>query len=106
VCGESDAHADELARSGDVSWVRFGQGLRDLPLPSVAEARAYAFDPDEEQLCRASRARVTVGGPERVGSVLRELALRTRAEEILVTTNVHDHAERKRSYERIAAALA
>lgn len=30
VCGETDAHAEELASSGDVSMMHFGQGLRDL----------------------------------------------------------------------------
>lgn len=104
-CGETDEHADELARSGDLSWVRFGQGLRDLPLPSVAEARAYEFDPEEETIRRGNRMRVTVGGPERVGTALRALAARTKADEIMVTANLHEHAERKRSYERILASL-
>jgi hypothetical protein len=29
----------------------------------------------------------------------------TRADEVMVTTAIHDHQERKRSYERILAAL-
>ena len=105
ACGESDAHADELASSSDLSWVRFGQGLRDLPLPSVEEARAYAFDVEEEQIRRANRARVIVGGTERVGEALRALVSRTKADEIMVTANLHDHEERKRSYDRILTAL-
>jgi luciferase family oxidoreductase group 1 len=105
TCGESDAHADDLAASSDLSWVRFGQGLRDLPLPSVAEARAYVFDAEEETIRSANRARVTVGGPERVGEALRALVARTKADELMVTANIHEHAERKRSYERILAAL-
>ena len=105
ACGESDAHADDLARSSDLSWVRFGQGLRDLPLPSVEEARAYEFDAEEEKIRRANRARVTVGGPERVGESLRALAHRTKADELMVTAGIHDHAERKRSYDRILESL-
>jgi luciferase family oxidoreductase group 1 len=105
ACGETDEHADELARSGDLSWVRFGQGLRDLPLPSVAEARAYEFDEEEETIRRANRGRVTVGGPARVGEALRAVARCTKADEIMVTANLHDHAERKRSYARILEAL-
>ncbi len=31
ICGETDAHAEDLASSGDLGWLRFGQGLRDLP---------------------------------------------------------------------------
>lgn len=106
ACGESDAHAEDLAKSSDLAWVRFGQGLRDLPLPSVAEARAYELDPEEETIRRSNRARVTVGGAARVGDALRALAATTKADEIMVTSAIHDHAERKRSYERILAALA
>lgn len=31
ICGETDAHAEDLASSGDLGWLRFGQGLRDRP---------------------------------------------------------------------------
>lgn len=105
ICGASDAHADELARSFDVAGVRFGQGIRDLPLPSVEEARAYPFDADEEAIRLANRARHVIGGPPRVADALRRLAEEARADELLVMTSVHDHDERKRSYERLARAV-
>ena len=105
TCGESDAHADELASSGDVAWARFGRGLRDLPLPSVAEARALPFDEDEEKLRLLQRSRHVIGGPERVGGILRELVRASGADEVMATVAVHDHEERKRVYERIAVAL-
>jgi luciferase family oxidoreductase group 1 len=106
VCGESDAHAEELARSGDLSWLRFGQGLRDLPLPSVEEARAYSFDADEETLRVLGRARLIVGGKERVAGALEALVARSGADEIMATIAIHDHEERKRAYERVALGLA
>jgi len=31
ICGETDAHAEQLASSGDLGGLRFRQGLRDLP---------------------------------------------------------------------------
>jgi alkanesulfonate monooxygenase SsuD/methylene tetrahydromethanopterin reductase-like flavin-dependent oxidoreductase (luciferase family) len=52
-----------------------------------------------------NRARHVVGGPERVGEVLRALVRDTRADELMATTGVHDHAERKRSYDRLFEAL-
>jgi alkanesulfonate monooxygenase SsuD/methylene tetrahydromethanopterin reductase-like flavin-dependent oxidoreductase (luciferase family) len=105
VCGESDAHADDLATSGDLGWVRFGQGLRDLPMPSVEEARAYVFDEEEEQVRRMNRARSVVGGPSLVGELLRALVRDSRADEVMATTGIHDHEERKRSYDRLFGAL-
>ena len=105
VCGETDAHAEELASSGDVAWVRFGQGVRDLPLPSVEEARALPFDADEEKLRLLHRTRVVVGGPGEVGRILRALVQESGADELMATVGIHDHEERKRSYERIVRAL-
>jgi luciferase family oxidoreductase group 1 len=105
VCGETDAHAERLASSGALSWLRFGQGLRDLPLPTPDEALAYPYDADEQAIVAASRARQITGGPDRVADALRALAESTRADELMITTHVHDHEERARSYERVVAAL-
>ncbi len=46
-----------------------------------------------------------VGSVSTVQARLEELAERTAADEILVTTMVHDHGERLRSYERLADAF-
>jgi luciferase family oxidoreductase group 1 len=103
ICGEDDAHAERLATSGELAWLRFGQGLRDLPLPTVEEALAYEYDGDEEALKRQLSERHIVGGPERVGEALRALVRATGVGELIVTTHVHSHEERRRSYERLAA---
>jgi luciferase family oxidoreductase group 1 len=105
VCGETDAHAERLASSGALSWLRFGQGLRDLPLPTPDEALAYPYDADEQAIVAASRARQITGGPGRVADALRALAESTGADELMITTHVHDHDERARSYERVVSAL-
>lgn len=105
VCAETDAEAEELASTVDLSGVRFSQGLRDLPLSSVAEAKAHPYTPDEESLRRLHRERHLVGGVARVRGLLRELLSASGADELMVTTNVHDHSARKRSYELVAEAL-
>jgi alkanesulfonate monooxygenase SsuD/methylene tetrahydromethanopterin reductase-like flavin-dependent oxidoreductase (luciferase family) len=43
-----------------------------------------------------------VGGPETVAEGLRAFAARTGADELMVTTQVYDHAARLRSYELLA----
>jgi luciferase family oxidoreductase group 1 len=105
VCAPTDAEAEELAASADLAGVRFAQGLRDQPLPSVAEARAHHYDPDEESLRRLHRERHLVGGVDRVRRVLRELVAASGADELMVVTHVQDHAARRRSYELVAGAL-
>ncbi len=105
ICGEDDAHADRLAASGELAWLRFGQGVRDLPLPTPEEALAYEWDEIEQEHRAATRGRQIRGGPARVADALRALAESTHATELMITTHVHDHEERKRSYARIVNAL-
>ena len=105
LCGATDAATEDLVRCADLSFLRFGQGLRDLPMPSVEEARAYTFDADEEAFRAASRGRSLAGTPPLVASRLRELASAASADEVMIVAGIHDHEERKRSYERIADAV-
>ena len=46
-----------------------------------------------------------IGDPSTVRTRIEELVERTLADEVMVTTNVYDHAERLRSYERLAATF-
>jgi luciferase family oxidoreductase group 1 len=105
LCAANDESAEDLLRCTDLSSIRFGQGLRDLPMPSIEEARAYEFDSDEEVFRGAGRGRQIAGGPERVKARLEEMIRETGADEVMATSNIHDHEERKRSYSRLAEAL-
>src|SRR3712207_5696333 len=101
ICGETDEHAEELASSMELAWVRMRSG-NPGPLPSLEEALAYPYTPAERRLADAYRSMQVVGDPRTVRARIEELAERTAADEVMVTTNVHDHAERLRSYERLA----
>ena len=105
LCAETDEEAEALRRCVDLQFIRFGQGLRDLPMPSVEEARAYRFDPEEEAFRASSRERHVVGTPDTVAEVLSKMAAATGAAEVMATSNIHDHEARKRSYTLVARAL-
>jgi luciferase family oxidoreductase group 1 len=104
VCAESDSEAQRLASSSELAMVWFRQGLRDRPLPSVEEALAYTYDPDEEALRRV-RGPLLVGDVARVREQIRALVDASGADEVMAVTHVHDHAARKRSYDLLAEAL-
>ena len=106
ICAADASAAEELGRAGDLGSLRFGQGLRDLPFPSVAEARAYTFDADEERLRSGTQASRIAGEPSRVRDRLLEMIALSGADELIVTTGIHDHEERKRSFDRLVAILA
>jgi luciferase family oxidoreductase group 1 len=101
VCGETDEHARILATSMELAWVRMRSG-KPGPLPSPEEAMAYPYTPAERHLADTYRYMQVVGDPRTVRARLEELAEHTTTDEVMVTTNIYDHAERLRSYERLA----
>ena len=103
VCAETDERAEQVASSMELAWVRMRSG-NPSPLPSPEEARAHPYTPAERVLAEAYRSMQVVGGPSSVRAGIEELADRTAADEVMVTTNVYDHAERLRSYELLAEA--
>jgi len=105
VCGETGKHARMLASSMELAWVRMRSG-NPGPLPSPEEAMAYPYTPAERQLADAYRSMQIVGDAQTVRPRIEEAVERTAADEVMVTTNVYDHGERLRSYERLAAAFA
>jgi luciferase family oxidoreductase group 1 len=101
ICGETSEHAERLATSMELAWVRMRSG-NPRPLPSPEEAMAYPYTPTERRLADTYRTMQVVGDPQTVRARLEELAEHTAADEVMVTTNVYDHAERLRSYELLA----
>lgn len=104
VCADDRDRAIELAMSLALGVVHMRSG-RASALPSPEEAAAHEYTPHEQdQVRRYLRAQV-LGGPAEVAEQLLDLAAATRADEVMVMTSVHGHAERLRSYELIAGAL-
>ena len=75
---------------------------RPTRFPSPEEAAAHTYTPDEEAVARSIGGGQAIGGPETVRARLDDLAARTGADELMLTTMVHDHADRIRSYEIVA----
>jgi luciferase family oxidoreductase group 1 len=101
ICAETNEHAEELASSMQLAWVRMRSGT-PRPLPSPREAMDYPYDPAERRLADVYRSMQVIGDPPTVRARIEELAQHTVADEVMVTTNVYDHDERLRSYELLA----
>jgi luciferase family oxidoreductase group 1 len=104
VCAETDEDADRLARTVDLNIVRRAKG-EYLPLASPEEAAAYDYSPADKARIAQNRQRVSVGSPATVRGKLAPLIEATQAQELMVTTMIHDHAARKRSYELLKEAI-
>ena len=104
VCADSDAEAERLASTIDLNFVRRSRG-EYLPLASPEEAAAYPYSPAERGLIARNRARLFVGARAKVRAELAAMIAATKADEVMVTTMLYDHAARRHSYELLADAF-
>ena len=100
VLADTDERARELAMPGALSFLRLRTGRPGL-LPSVEEALAHDYAPHERAFVEQRLAQQAVGGPDTVRASLEALVEATGADELMVTTMVHDPADRLRSFERL-----
>ncbi|WP_207945643.1 LLM class flavin-dependent oxidoreductase [Actinomadura sp. 7K534] len=101
TAAESDERARELAMPQALSFLRLRQG-HPGPLPTPEEAAAYPYTPLERQMIDSRLAEQVVGAPETVRKEMDALIERTAVDEVMVMTQVFDHADRLRSYEILA----
>ncbi|GFE11991.1 putative monooxygenase (luciferase-like) [Streptomyces glebosus] len=102
VVAEDDKTARELA-TGYGLWVRSirtAEGAIEFPTPEQARAHVWT---DADRGLVADRVETQfVGSPGRVADQLEQLQEATGADELLITTITHGHADRVRSYELLA----
>jgi alkanesulfonate monooxygenase SsuD/methylene tetrahydromethanopterin reductase-like flavin-dependent oxidoreductase (luciferase family) len=102
VVAEDDATARELA-TGYGLWVlsiRSGEGAIEFPTPD--QARSHSWTGEDRAMVADRVDTQFVGSPPQVASQLELLRDATGADELIVTTITHDHADRVRSYELLA----
>lgn len=101
ICAASDEEAAWQAGPQKLSFVRLRQGRPGL-LPTPEEAAAHDYGPAEHTVLASRGAGQIIGGPDTVRRGLQGLLASTGADELMVTTMVHDHRDRLASYERLA----
>jgi alkanesulfonate monooxygenase SsuD/methylene tetrahydromethanopterin reductase-like flavin-dependent oxidoreductase (luciferase family) len=102
VVAGDDAAARELA-AGYGPWVRSirsGEGAIQFPTP--AQAREHAWTDADRALVADRVDTQFVGSPGQVADQLERLRDATDADEVIVTTITHDHADRVRSCQLLA----
>jgi luciferase family oxidoreductase group 1 len=104
IVADTPQRAAELALASELSTVRLRTG-RPGPLPSPQEAAAHSWTTAERELAAGTRRFVSVGTADEVRADLLARAAHAGADELIVTTNVHDPAEREHSYELLADAF-
>lgn len=99
ICADTDEKAKELALSSDLSFSLFVQTGKNIPLPTVEEAKAYPYTEKDWEEVRAGSMPKFVGSPETIKKRLAPYIQSGMVDEIMVLCMVHDQEARKRSYE-------
>ena len=102
VCAGTDEHARHLAAPGALSFLRLRAG-NPGPFPTPEEAAAYPYTDQERSFVESRLESQVIGSPDTVRRALSELRARTSADELMIVTSTHDHADRIRSYELLGA---
>ncbi|MGW0790172.1 LLM class flavin-dependent oxidoreductase [Streptomyces sp. NPDC002911] len=102
VVAEEDSTARELA-TGYGPWVRSIRTAEGaIPFPTPEQARGNAWTEADRALVADRVDTQFVGSPGRVADQLEQLQEATGADELIITTVTHDHADRVRSYQLLA----
>lgn len=107
LAADTDAEAARLLTTQQQAFVNLRRGRPDLlspPLPTAAAIHDYC-SPQELAGVNAALACAMVGAPSTVRAGIQEFVQRHRPDELLLTTNVFDHAARLRSFELAMEAM-
>lgn len=101
IAAETDREAKRLATTQQMSFANLARGARQLSQPPIDDIETY-WSPREKAQATSMLARSVVGSPETVRAGLKALIDETAADELMIVSDIYDHALRLRSFEIIA----
>jgi alkanesulfonate monooxygenase SsuD/methylene tetrahydromethanopterin reductase-like flavin-dependent oxidoreductase (luciferase family) len=103
VAAETDDKARRLATTQQMSFTNIFRGARGLSQPPIDDIETY-WTPMEKAQAMRMLARSIVGSRDSVRAGMAALIKETRADELIIVSDVYKHQERLRSLELIAEA--
>jgi luciferase family oxidoreductase group 1 len=103
IAAETDREARRLATTQQMSFANIFRGARGLSRPPIDDIESYWSAMEKAQALRML-ARSIIGSPATVRAGVDALIAETAADELIVVSDVYEHAARLRSFELIAAA--
>jgi luciferase family oxidoreductase group 1 len=102
IAADSDREAQRLATTQQMSFTNIFRGARGLSQPPIDDIEGY-WSPMEKAQAMQMLARSIVGSPDTVRAGIETLTAETGADELMIVSDVYDHAARLHSFELIAA---
>jgi luciferase family oxidoreductase group 1 len=103
IAAESDREARRLATTQQMSFAEIFRGARGLSRPPIDDIETF-WSPLEKARASQMLARSVIGSPDTVRAGIAAFVAETGVDEIMIVSDVYDHAARLRSFEIIAAA--
>src|SRR5882724_6448631 len=103
IAAPTDSEARRLATTQQMSFASIFRGARGLSQPPIDDIETF-WSPAEKAQAMRMLARSFVGSPETVRDGIAKLVAETDADELIVVSDVYDHALRLRSFKLIADA--
>jgi luciferase family oxidoreductase group 1 len=103
IAAETDNEARRLATTQQMSFADIFRGARGLSRAPIDDIEQY-WSPIEKAQAMQMLARSIVGSPLTVRKGMEALVDETGADELIIVSDVYDHARRLRSFELIAEA--
>ena len=101
IAADTDDEARHLATSQQIMFTNMLRGRRGLFPPPIADIDAF-WSPLEKAQVQRMLACTLTGSPDTLRAALPAFIAETGADELIVTTNIFDHAKRKRSFALLA----
>lgn len=101
TCAPTEVEALRLARPGALMMARARQGKQSA-LPSAETAERHPYTREEREFVDQWLSNVVHGTPDAVHAGLTDLQRRTGADELMLTTMIHDDDARRLSYALLA----
>ena len=104
IAAETDEEARRLATTQQMSFADLLRGARGLSKPPIDDIETYWSAAEKAQASQMLAVSI-YGSRETVRRGIDQLLERTRADELIIVSDVFDHDARLRSYELIAEAV-
>ena len=105
IAAPTDREAVRLATTQQMSFTDIFRGARGLSQPPIDDIETY-WTPREKMQAQHMLARSIYGSPDTVRAGIEALVAETKADELMIVSDVYDHHARLRSFELIAKTQA
>ncbi|MBC2770267.1 LLM class flavin-dependent oxidoreductase [Pusillimonas minor] len=104
IVADTDHEAQRLATTQQMSITHLLRGDRGLSKPPIDDIDTY-WSIEEKRQAQRMLACSIIGSPDTVREGIKTLLAQTKANELMIVSDVYDHERRLRSYQQIAEIM-